>query len=617
MKYLLKYRFVLLLSLFAVIFYGHVFVNRAYVEIQINTPQQTYFKIYWAAAGKGYSEKNMALVRIKPGKEKYGFFLTDLRRVDTLRIDPSENRGKITLKEITIRQQGLPTIQLSGARGFARLGVLGGVQSTEFTKSGWVVHSADNDPRFRLQLDLPARSLNWPLEIVRFLLLLSPLLVLSRVLPSLWPNYNYITCFAVFVLGIILTMAAVTKIDHHPDERVHIAAAQYYETHWLPPAVESPEIRDSYSDFGISRLNGMDVSYFFAGKFSKIFELFHLNSSVTFRLFNVALFAVLIILAAGNVTFRLFFVPMVLSPQIWYIFSYMNSDAFSLFVVMLSGWQLVNKESLFNHFIEQKKISLLQMLGLGLLVALLILVKKNYYFFTLFLIFCFIWRCYFYPLADLKAALLRLLIIGCIGFALVGVRIGADLSVNGFDKGEKIRTMQELTAKPMFKPSTPLNKKYNYILLRDKGVPYFDFLSWSRWGEKSYRSGFGAYGYMTVVANDMYYNIVRVFGLACLLFMGISIAVRGGRSGNILFAGAVLVSLALIFTASYYAWTVDFQAQGRYFFPIAAIAGMVLVKTEHVYNQTILRTLTCSMFILSVYSFVFVGLYGLAKYGWG
>ena len=616
-KCVFKYRFALLLTLLAALLYGYFFVNRAHVEIRIKAPAETCFKIYWAAAGELYSEKKMARVRIRPGIERYRLFLTDLRRIDTLRIDPSERPGKITVKEIVIRQPGLPPIQFSGAEEFSRLEPLGDVQSTDFTAGGWVVHSAGIDPGFQFQVEHPARSLNWPAEILRFCLLLISFLILLRVLQPLWPDYAYTTCCGIFVLALILTMAVVSKRDHHPDERVHLAAAHYYQTNWLPPPVDSPEIRDTYSAYGMSRLNTMEISYFFAGKFAGLLEPFQIEQPLALRLFNVTLFGILVFLALANPPFRLLFVPLLLSPQIWYLFSYMNSDAFSVFVVVLAGWQMVAQDSALNRFLEKKKVPLVKILGLGLLLALLFLVKKNFYFFNLFLLFYFCWRCVVQPFADFKGMVKRVLLLCCIGLALVGLRLGADIRVNGFDKGEKMRVMQELTAKPLFNPSTPLDKKHSYLQMRDRGTSLEEFIKVHRWGEKTFRSGFGAYGYMTVQGSDIYYNLVRVIGLACLLFMGGSIALRGGWSGNLLFAGAVLCSSALIGAACYHAWTVDFQAQGRYLMAIAAIAGMVLVRTEKVYNQTVFRALCCSMFLLSVYSFVFVGLYGLAKYGWG
>ncbi len=615
-NFFLKYKAALLLSLCAAFAYSHFFLNRAYVELQISTEAKTDFKIYWAGADKKFSESHMARITITPRTKKYSFFLTDLRKAQALRIDPLSSKGFVYLKDLVIQQQGMPTLHLTGIQGFAQLKPLGGLNSTEYTVKGWKIQSSDNDPRFELDLSMPPRTLNWPAELARFLLLISPLFFLTNVLSSFWQDYTYITYLAFFALALILTMAAVTEVDHHPDERVHYAATKYYQNHWLPPPVESPEIIDSYSDFGISRLNLMEVSYFFAGKFGQLLEPFHLSEVLSCRLFNVSLFAILVFLAFGAVRFRLFFLPMLLSPQIWYIFSYVNSDAFSLFVVLLTGWQMVNKESTLNRFLEQEQISPVKILGLGLLLALLIFVKKNYYFFTLFLLLFFAWRCFYYPFPKNRIMVKRLLVIVVLGIAFAGVRIGADIHVNGLDKKEKIHLMQERTAKPLFKPSTPLEEKFGSLLLRDRGVEYITILKVFRWGEKSFRTGFGAYGYLTALARDSYYDTVRWLGIASMLFMGLSIMWKSDTSEKILYGGAFLCSLGLIGTASYYAWTYDFQGQGRYLFPIIPIIGMILVQTEKVYNQLVLRILCTMMFFLAVFSFIFIGLYSLSKYGW-
>lgn len=616
MTYLFKYRFIFFMSLVAALCYGHYYINRAHVEIRIQSPGQTYFKVYWASDGEqSYSKEKVARVQIRPGTEQYSFFLSDLRHSDTLRIDPASMKGKITVKEIIISQPGMPTIRFSKAEDFSRLRPFGDVESAKFSNTGWVVTSTGSHPRFQFHLPKATRNLNWPAEAGRFLILLIAALILLRMLQPLWTNYIYTAYLGIFVLGLIFTMAVVSKKHQHPDEVVHISATEYYETHWLPPPVESPDIRDTYSVYGFSRLNTMEPSYFFAGKFAKLLELFQMEHILALRLFNVFLFSILTFLTIKNISYRLIFVPLLLSPQIWYIFSYANSDAFALFVAVLTGWQMVNRESALNRFLENKKIPLPKILGLGLLFALLLLAKKPFYFFILFLFFYFAWRTIFEPFADFRGMLKRLLIIGCIGTSLVAVRVTADISVNGFAKQEKMLAMQEITASPTYKLSTELNKKHIHLQMRERGTNLESFIKQHRWGEKTFRSGVGTYGYMTVAGSLDYYDAMRMVGLTALLFMGISIALRGGWSGNILFAGALLCSAALIGVACYRAWTVDFQAQGRYLFAIVAILGMILVKTEKVYNQTLFRTLVCSMFLLSVYSFIGVALFGITKYG--
>ncbi len=620
MTYLSKYRYLLLLSLVAALLYNYGYLNRARVEIKVQTPTDTFFSIFWATAGEqSYSGTKRARIRIRPGTEKYSFFLTDLRKMDSLRIDPSATKGKVTVKEIIIRQPGLPTIRLANAEDFSKLRPFGDVEASNFSKHGWIVTSTGSHPRFQLLLNhsQTPRSHNWMVEITRFLFLLIPLLFVVQYLSPLWKNYTYVPLCGVLVLGVILTMAVVSKKNHHPDESVHIAAAKYYETHWFPPAVDSEEIRHTYSNYGFSRLNTMEVSYFFTGKFVKFLEIFQLDHITALRLFNVTLFAILLLLTLQNTSYRLIFIPLLLSPQIWYVFSYTNSDAFALFISILAGWQMAANDSAFNRFLQQKQVTLLKILGLCILIALLILIKKNFYFFTLFLILYFFWRCLFHPYPNLKVMLKRLTILCCIGGILVGLRLGADISVNGLNKGDKMRTMQEVTSGQNFKPSTELHKKHFSLQMRERGTSLDSLIQYHRWGEKTFRSGFGSYGYLTVSGSLIYYNLMRTLFIGFLIFLFVSIVTRGGWAGSILFSGTFLCSTALIGFACYHAWTVDFQAQGRYLFAIVAMLGMVLIKTESTYNKPLFNSFVGGMFLLSLYSFVGTGLFGLEKYGWG
>lgn len=618
MRYLFKYRFILFLSLIAALVYSYFYLNRAHVEVRVQAPGHTFFTMYWANADEqSYSGTKRERIRIRPDTERYGFFLTDLRDINSLRIEPSGMKGKVTVKEIIIRQPGLPTIRFSKAEDFSRLRPFGDVESTEFSNKGWIVTSTGSHPRFQFLIPHTPRALDWVSESSRFLLLLIPFLLLLRLLQPLWHNYAYAPYCGMLVLGLVLTMAVVSKENYHPDEYVHISAVEYYKNHWLPPSADSEEIRHTYSKYGFSRLNTIEISYLFAGKFVKYLEIFQLDHILALRLFNVTLFAILLSLALESSPYRLMFIPLLLSPQVWYIFSYINSDAFALFVAILAGWQVVANESAFNRFLEQKKISFLKILGLGLLFALLILIKKNFYFFTLFLLFYFLWRCIFQPFSNFKGMLKQLLIICCIGGALVGIRWGADISVNGFDKGEKMRAMQEITAEQNCKPSTELHQKHTSLQLRERGTSLQSFIQDHRWGEKTFRTGFGVYGYLTVAGSHIYYNTMRTVALVCLAFIGFSIVLRGGWSGNILFAGTLLCSASLIAMAGYHAWTVDFQGQGRHLFAIVAMLGMLLVKTEKNYDQKFFTTLFGSMFLLSVYSFVGTALFGLAQSGLG
>ncbi len=299
------------------------------------------------------------------------------------------------------------------------------------------------------------------------------------------------TYFLVFVLALVFVMASISKPNRHPDEFVHIYAGEYYYDHNIPPAIGDPDISHTYSNYGVSRLHSGEIVYLFAGKFGKILENFHLSSYFSLRMFNVFLLLSLILLSISRYDFRVLLIPLLVSPQIWYVFSYFNSDAFALFVVILSGYQLSSDESMLNKALCSSKInwkSILVFVVCGVLLSLLLLLKKNFYFYYVFIFFYFLWRVYFKKSILSKSYLLKLLCVLAVGASIFsGVRY-VDYRVNDFAKADKLLEARENLALDMYKPSTPLHKKHMYLQMKERGTTLSHFIDLDRWGEKSFRT---------------------------------------------------------------------------------------------------------------------------------
>ena len=88
-----------------------------------------------------------------------------------------------------------------------------------------------------------------------------------------------VVCLAmVFVL--IACMATLSRVGVHPDEGVHVRAADYFQQHVLPPPVGAPDIRNTYSVYGVSRLHSGEIAYLLLGKCARLFHALALPSYI-------------------------------------------------------------------------------------------------------------------------------------------------------------------------------------------------------------------------------------------------------------------------------------------------------------------------------------------------
>lgn len=603
------------LSVVFILLYHFQIASLAVVDLQVETDSRTLFKIYYKQSGGNWSEKNVSKILIKPGKTHYAFRLTDISKVAQLRIDTSEKPATVTVKSVQIHQSGYEPLRIESKEHFEKLRPENGIAEFTYSDTGFTVKPATRDPQVIFDLPQLATESRLPGAPVRIAAIIVVSFLLAFWLPTVFVEYRLITSLALVVLTLIAVMAGISLYNLHPDEAVHVQAAEYYQHHNLPPQVGDPEILHTYSIYGVSRLHSGEIAYLVAGKFAWLLQPFHLPSYLSLRLFNVTLFAVIFFLTVKNSTYRILLIPLLLSPQIWYLFSYFNSEAFALFIVFLMSYQMVEQQSALNRLLDGKgsPFAIFAIFGLGILLGLLLLSKMNFYFYGVFLFFYFVWRLLFKKTTLTKNnvfCILSVMIIGCSIYG--GMRI-TDSYVNDFSKSEKYIEVREKYAEKMYKPSTPLDKKYAYLQMKDRGVSLRKIIDQNRWGEKSFRSSFGEYGHMTVAASYGYYDCVRYIVLLLVLAVCAAIIKNGGWEGGSLLAITLLCSFTLMAMALNKAWTVDFQPQGRYFLPIIGMLSVLSFQMRrHLANLPCLL-LFCAMYSLSLYSFIFVALAGISR----
>jgi hypothetical protein len=613
---IIQHKFFFFLCIFSSCLYLYFFTNRAYVEITIESPEPTLFKIYWAKDGQLYSEKNRALVRILPTQTQYGFFLTNLTDVTKLRIDPHQHSGVSTIKKISIQQSGLKSIHFDTIADFSRLKPIFGVDEYTISENGLFTKTQANDPQFEFNFTPEKGATNLPSEFIRIIFICCFLWILYFFGAPLIKDLQYIPIILSIILILIALMATTSAENTHPDEYVHLDAARYYQNHWLPPEIDSPEIRHTYSVYGVSRLNSNEASYFLTGKFANFFIPFHIIEYQALRLFNVFLFGIILLFIIFRPEARPLVLPFLLTPQLWYTFSYCNSDALAIFVYFLAGCQIVLPSSLLNRLIKKQFSinNLFPYIFFAILFSLLFLVKKNYYILILFLFFFYIWKNHFIIKELKKEFLLRLLILILAGLSLAGLKTACNYYVNGFHRAERLAAIQEKLAEPTYKPSTELHKKHMYLYMKARGNSLERIIKYDKWFAKTFRSTFGVYGYFTISAPDIYYRTIQWIGTAFLLFFIGSVIMRGGMQNNILLFTGLGCGIGLITISLWHSWTSDFQAQGRYLFPIILLLGIIYSETKDIFQKRIFNFFVFSMVAISFYSFIYIALRYIPKY---
>lgn len=591
-------------------YYYYFFYNRAMVEIDLHVEQPSVLKIYWADQDEPFSEKQRTMISVIPDKWQYSFFLTDLDDVSRLRVDPFQYVGSGKIGVITLSQKGYEPLTLDLSAAIETNDIENKIDGGQITQ----IRSDGIDPYFVIEPATRKQPVNWFTEMVRYGLICVCIILAAYICAPLQNDYGFIPVLLVVVLTLNVVMATVSKRNTHPDEYVHLEASAYYQQHNLPPAVEDDEIKHTYSAYGISRLNNGEIYYLLAGKFSLLFKALHVDNLLALRAFNIFLFGLIFLYSVKFVEARLVALPFLLSPQIWYIFSYCVSDAFGLFLCFLAGCEITRKDSFFNRILDHHSDSFpyVSAVAVALLIGLLMLLKINYYPFIILLYAVIFWRCVTQR-DGRKSVFYRVIAFTLLALLFAGLRVGADYYVNGMDRQQKILAMQEKRAHHWYKPSTELHKKHVSMYMKERGVTLKEMIIKYKWVAHTFETGFGKYGYFTISGSESYYRLMKWCAIIFLAFVYATVLIKGNLETRLLALLAAAMAAALVAASVHRSWTVDFQAQGRYLFPLLPMLGVVIAQTFTTYNSRILTLVTLHLFLLSFYSYVFVALPAIPK----
>ena len=418
------------------------------------------------------------------------------------------------------------------------------------------------------------------------------------------------------IASLILAMALLTKFNAHPDEYLHFETARYFVSHWFPPALNDPAIAPTFSHYGFSYMRDLDAAYFSMGKFMALFPAWLASPEIAARLFNVALFITLGAWLTGRLQASLAPFVLLISPQIWYVFSYVNGDAWALTLAMLIVVQLAAENSFLARYLQAEHWSKSLQGGVcfAVILALLLMAKRNYYLFLPFVALVAIWKTVVWRSYGMISVLVRKWgVIALLTAAFYFPLRAAQEAINGFDLPRLQQEQAEKYAAPRFKPSEiAAGKGSPRLVLRNQGVPFTNLLTERSWLAESFQSFCGVYRWMSLKGSESYYLAMGLLYAVLLTLLFLRIARMGWRDAAFVaatFGTALMVALSSV----YHSWTADYQPQGRYLFPILPMVAFLFHRYRESLRSPAFYLLFGGLFACSIYSFVFTGLKNIPK----
>ncbi|MDF1584576.1 MAG: hypothetical protein P1P78_14890 [Methyloprofundus sp.] len=539
----LKRVFIFILAFLAL--YISLYINETTLTFKTDNQVSGQVKVFWRNANQGNSYTRARTINIEPNQSEYIAKIDNVSNIEVLYLQANNEQ------------------------------LLSHIQEKKIIEPGFKAETLEQEETIIAKL---ANSSSLIMPLICFFIAYAILAIAIKfTLTKRTFSYSSYTVFyfSFFMVAfLIINLSWQADYNIHPDENAHIESVHYYSHYWDPPVVGDARALHSYQmPWAISRLDDLGISYFFAGKFENLVQLFFTDTTFTARAFNALLF-ILLFSYSRQKRLVLFMAPLLCTPQAWYLYSYANRDAFALFISLLLAWQLVNVKSALNNFLQSPRVfdHWRYVLIPGALLGLLSIEQTNYYLFILFFLAFLLWRVLFFVQAK-RVFIYKCLMLIAIAVLVFLTRFGLDAAINGADKYSQRVAYAEQHAGADFKPSiasTP--ESYSGLRLKDKGVSLLELFKppWD-WHKMTFKSFSGFYGYYAQYSPHWYYMyVLLVYSLLLLITLRHAVFIAQWRyqlfsvlTGVALFGGLLMGML--------FSWLYDFQPQGRYIFPIIPI----------------------------------------------
>lgn len=559
---------------------------------------------------------NSGTARISFLDVRYGTHCS-LKRIDPL--DQSYTEGTLTVERLTVRQNGFLTIDLTGEE---LRDCFTGNEHVQFAdETGFTFAVTGEDPQL-----LPGesfcslyRQFRFPVFFMGFLASLGVWALLILLCRWLYQEFRDASglqrrtgfLFAAGLLGAVL-MCVYTGLRSpfwlNPDEYDVKAAVNYYFTHFMPPDIRSDIITDSFPVYGTSRHFEWNLFYFYAGKIGQFFA----DPAVQMRLFSLILFSVMAGIVLKNIRKHYsFLLILLLTPQVWYIFSYSTSDALDFFAGFLSLYELLEDHSMLNRLLQEpyRRRHLLYYGLLSILFVHLFWAKASFYPILVFLFLILLIRLLHQEKQERRLLLRKYLILVGLTLGIFVVRyLITDYPYYGFNKLGVVIEVTELRAEYGYKPSTPPIEQAYSMSFFGKGITLGQLLTQYDFHTNLFRTFAGFFGTYTFGERDWYYLVMGMLYLGLLGWITWCFVKMKDRQKWQEYGAAAFCCFLQYALVVFNSWFIDFQPQGRYLLPVLFFISYLAARTKEPEKDKVIRWILVCTCLLSLFAFWHVGI---------
>ncbi len=589
----------------------------SFVKMDLSSSRSALTKIYWKTTQSPQWSEDKSVEMAVLGRKKNHIMMIPVATEDIthVRIDPSTRRGtKTIIRELNFHHLNTPAVRFRGQAQFSKFIPSDDVISLEVGNQ-LVFKSSGNDAWYQFEFPKVSANSSALVQLLKASVLALFIYGLLSALPWLLAEFRWVALGMGAASLAVLMMAILSKDNAHPDEGTHLKNAQYYEVHYAPPEACSDDTLYTYTTYGVSRLDNREIAYYVGGRYLQLVDFIPAPALMKLRYFNVALFLIMAFLAIRQIKARLLFLPLMLTPQSWYLFSYYNSDALSLFAVVMAAYQVFVSNSMLRRLLRGERPShyFIWVAMLALLFAMQYWVKLNYIFYPIFLLMLAVSWLLLY---RRKPALNRIMPVLMAFILGTGLFLSWEVSrhvVNDFSLSEKATACREKTAHKLYKPSTSLAQTHPNFNLRGKGETLIEMITERNWSERIFFTGLGAYGYLEFLNSSVLYKTQSALILLLFIYAIFVVFIKGNGLSRMSVLAMLAAMLGITFAAILNNWDQDYQPQGRYLMVYLPLFGSMLLMNEKRINLTLVSGLGWVLFSLALYSFIAIGLVEIPK----